>query len=200
MVGCDRDGVTVRDVIGDTGEARHVPCDVIVKCFGFENPDSHLGEMVNREFIHSPMYITPKIILMKGERNTSAIANAKSAAGSAAGNSATDRGGFNVGGSVIGMSDFYLEVYAYFKEHPEGLGDVLKTLPRPKIHDDSFSDMGVGCAEIVAQVPELEPQLDVLRAKYGRQIATQYAGGLSGFIDSNREQWKESCRQLRYRP
>ena len=88
--------------------------------------------------------------------------------------------------TVIGMSDFYLEVFSHFKEHPDGLADLLKTLPRPKIHDDSFSDMGVGSAEIVAQVPALQPRLDVLRAKYGRQIATQYAGGLTEFIDKNR--------------
>ena len=64
---------------------------------------------------------------MKGERNTSKIVTTSKVAGlqSGTGNSATERGGFNVGGSVIGMSDFYLEVFAYFRAHPTELGECI---------------------------------------------------------------------------
>jgi hypothetical protein len=56
--------------------------------------------------------------------------------------------------------------------------------------------MGVGCATIVAEVPALQPRLNALRAKYARQIASQYAGGLGEFLDTNRAEWKDACRQL----
>jgi hypothetical protein len=50
-----------------------VPAVCVVKCFGFESPDAHLAAAVGHERIHSPLYITPRVLLMKGERNTSGI-------------------------------------------------------------------------------------------------------------------------------
>ena len=78
---------------------------------------------------------------------------------------------------------------------PSCTAALLPELPRPLIHDDSFNDMGVGCATIVKRVPGLQPRLDELRAKYARQITSQWPT-MSTFLAQNRADWKEACQAL----
>ena len=73
---CVEDGINVRtasngfDIVGGfDASTSHVACDCVVKCYGFEHPDARLAEMVGRTHIYSPLYITPRILLMKVERN-----------------------------------------------------------------------------------------------------------------------------------
>lgn len=76
---------------------------------------------------------------LKGERNPSrTTTSAQGQEDKPPAASGAERGGFNVGGSVVVMSDFYLEVYAYFRDHPEELASVLPLLPNPKINEDSY--------------------------------------------------------------
>ena len=180
------------------GESQQIDCDLVVKCYGFEKPDTHLAEMCGREHIHSPLYITPKILLMKGERNpTRTLEGRPMGDGDATGGGgAGARGGFDVGGSVVVMSDFYIEVYAYFRDHPQELPAVLELLPRPRIADDSYGDFGVGALRILDAVPALAPKIDELRAKYDAQVQGQYGSGLSEFLASNREDWRVACALL----
>jgi hypothetical protein len=42
-----------------------VACDLLIKCYGFERPDAHLAQMTNRTHIHSPLWLDPKILLLK---------------------------------------------------------------------------------------------------------------------------------------
>lgn len=117
----------------------HVVCDLVVKCLGFEKPDAHLGAMTGRERIFSPLWLAPKILLMKGERNPSrVIAGVQGQEDQPPAASGAERGGFNVGGSVIVMSDLYLEIFAYFRDHPDELAGVLPWLPHPRIYEDSY--------------------------------------------------------------
>ena len=133
------------------GTLEHVQCDLVVKCLGFEKPDSHLGAMTGRERIFSPLWLAPKILLMKGERNPSrTTAGAQGQEDKPPAASGAERGGFNVGGSVVVMSDFYLEVYAYFRDHPEELASVLPLLPHPNINEDSYQ-VSVTCQNLASK-------------------------------------------------
>jgi len=179
----DADGVHVHGP--ELSAPCHVPCDVVVQCFGFESPDPHLAALVGRERIRSPLYITERVLLMKGERNPSLE--------SARGVPATD---INLAGSVFVMSDLFMEIFLHFRSHPEELPALLEELPHPEIYEDGYAHCSLGLATILSRTPALQGRVDALRAKYASQVKSKYAGGMMTVLRKNKAEWKEACAAL----
>lgn len=163
----------------------HIPCDVVIKCFGFDVPDAHLAALVGRERLRSPMYITERILLMKGERNPGFV-----------GVLGPTKGFVDFGGSIVMVSDLYLEIFMHFRCHPDELPAILEALPNPTIKDDSFSDMMTGLYMILEAVPALKTQLGRLRTEYASRVSSKLGASPVDILLGNKSDWEETCSAI----
>mmetsp|Transcript_13724 Transcript_13724/g.39161 ORF Transcript_13724/g.39161 Transcript_13724/m.39161 type:complete len:547 (-) Transcript_13724:42-1682(-) len=180
------DGLQVRENLGEDaqpgGALRHVPCDVAVKCFGFEAPDRHLAALVGREHIRSPLFITERVWLMKGERNPMVGRLVPS-------------GSVNLSGSLYCISDLYMEIFMYFRERPEELRAIMERLPQTAIYEDNYECMVHGLRLVIDGVPVIAQRAKAVREGYGRRTA-KWKRGMLDVLLGNKADWEEACAAL----
>jgi len=177
----DSEGLQVRE---ENSALRHVPCDVVVKCFGFEAPDRHLATMVGREQIRSPLFITERIWLMKGERNPKISGTG------------VPGGSVNVSGSVYCMSDLYIEIFLHFRERREELRAIIARLPPIGIYDDNYGSMTRGLRILLDEVPAIAERAKVVREGYGQRATSKWKRGMADVLVDNKADWEAACAAL----
>ena len=179
----EKDGV----VVAESGE--FIPCDIILKNFGFEPPDAHLGGIVGKTNIRSPIWISRRTLLFKAEHNMSLGPQGK--------NPVPEGHAIAIPASVVFMVDAYLELYLHFRERPEDLDALLAdgdAVPDVSIWEDTHSSLSKGWWSAMKTDAGLEGRIQKLRSDFNKRTQSRYT--VQEFVQQNKDDWEEACEQL----
>jgi len=181
---------SVAEVLPDgviTTDGETIDADVIIKNFGFEDPDGWIPNVCGIDEVHSPMIISKRIWLFKCERAKPTPEMFGSG----------DVGSIlNLPAAATVFAEMFTEMFDHYSNHEDELNDLLEPgkLPTPKLGSETYLHMCKGFWTMMQHNPDVAARVNNARRQLGRNTKERYDMG--EFIKQNRKWWKECCQRI----
>jgi len=186
-------------------ESMTLQADVIIKNFGFDDPDADnrmggICEVTGQAHCRPPIWISPRISTFRHCTEVAQLAPHERVHADEL---------FNFVGSGTFASSAYLEIYLHYRQHPELLRRLLSSseLPRTLISETTKLDLSRGLQAALSFDEDVRRKVNARRRAINEETWRRYApegspAGLrrrawvAGFLERNRADWEEACRRL----
>jgi len=163
-----------------------ITADVVIKCFGFEDPDAWIADVVGQRHVHSPMLLNERMWMIKGER-----------ARRPKGVRVDPRLQLNIPPAATVLAEAMMELFVHYATHPQALRELMDSgeLPTAPLGQEWGSQVSLGMwpmmqragADVMARVSDVRIAMsDSLRERYS----------CSQFLRENREWWRSCCARI----
>ncbi len=173
----------VRTVNGES-----IACDVIIKNFGFEDPDGWLPGICGIGTVRSPMVISPRMWLFKCERAkpTRELFQEEGDFGSM----------LNLPAAAPFFAEIWTEMFDHYVNHETELEALLQPgkLPMVRLGTETYLDMCKGIWCMMQHSPQVAAKVNLARHRLGQNTKERYDVG--EFIKQNRRDWRECCERI----
>lgn len=188
---------TVRGEVGrmlpdglETTSGQKIQASVVIKNFGFEDPDTWLKDVVGQTHMHSPLIINERIWLSKAERSRLSIEEARKIGRDAFGDF------LNIPPVAPAIAATFVELFCFFQQRPDKLRELIQSgqLPEVEIGRETGLSWSRGQWAMMQCDPMLAARCNSCRHKISEDMKKRWT--FSEYFQENRAFWKESCKRI----
>eukprot|EP00928_Gymnodinium_smaydae_P054557 TRINITY_DN38305_c0_g1_i1.p1 TRINITY_DN38305_c0_g1~~TRINITY_DN38305_c0_g1_i1.p1 ORF type:complete len:561 (-),score=81.37 TRINITY_DN38305_c0_g1_i1:238-1815(-) len=175
----------------ETTAGQIIEADIMIKCFGFEDPDHWVSGIVEQTHMYSPMVINERVFLCKCERAKFTPELLKDVGGAKAMGDM-----LNIPPIAPAIAETFTDLFSYLQAKPETLRQLMRngSLPKVKIGECNALTWSRGQWAMMKVDPALEERINQGRRAIGVNMKDRWTP--MKYYKENQEWWQYCCKRI----
>lgn len=174
----------------ETLTGQQIKASIVIKNFGFDDPDAWLKPIVGQKHMHSPMVINDRVWLVKCERAKLTRERVRKVGAEAFGDM------LNIPAVAPAVAATFVELFCYFQARPEKLAGLIDSgkLPHVEIGEDTPLSMSQGMWAMMQSDPALHERANHCREQVSVDMKKRWTH--IQYFQENRIWWRYCCKRM----